>query len=248
MEQYDSKYFRGQGPLYLANRDANGAPTGFVFIGDVSAATLSPQIDRSEKLENVSGSSAIAVSALKSVKYGLSLTMDSVKAAHLAIALSASLTTKAAASVTDEAVTGYHDKFSALLHNKVSNVVVTDITGVTTYVADTDYVVKADEGIIEILSTGSIADAQALLVDYDYASQKHVKSDPGNVEKYLMFGGINTADNDKRTRCEVYKCKLDPGALSLITADVQGVTINGVVELDALRAAGDQLFSWKIED
>lgn len=247
-EQHDSRYFRGQGPLYLAQRDANGNPTGFTFIGDVSQATLQPQIERSEKLENVTGSSAVAVSTLKAVKYGISLTMDSIKASHLALALAASITTVAAASVTDEAHNGYHDKMIGLDNIKVSNVVVTNDTGATTYVVSTDYIVHPDEGMIEILSTGSITDGQALLIDYDNAAQKHVKSDPGSTEFYLRFSGINTADDDKRTTCEIYRVKLDPGALSMITEDVEGVQVNGVVELDSLRTAGDQLFSWKIED
>ncbi len=248
MEQFDSKYFRGQGPLYLADRDASGNPTGFVFIGDVSAAELQPQIDRTEKLENVSGSSAVAVSTLKSVKYSLNLTMDSVKAAHLALALSGTLTAIIAGSVTDQSHTANLDKFFKLQHTKVSSVVVTDSAGTTTYVDGTDYVLRADEGVIEVLSTGNITEGQALLVDYAYAAQSLVQSNPGNVEKYLMFSGINTADNDKRMRCEIYRCKLDPGALSMITEDVQGMQINGLIELDALRPAGDQLFSWLVED
>jgi len=247
-ELYDSNYFRGQGPLYIGSRDSAGEPSGLIFVGDVSEASLTPNIERSEKLENVTGGSAVAISTLKRVQYNISLKLDSVKPEHLALAISGTSTAKAAASVADEAHTAYLDKHTRLQHTNVSSVVVTGSGGSPTYVKDTDYVEHLDEGIIEFISGGTITDSTAVEISYDYAAQHHVKSDPGQTERYLVFSGINTANNDKRMRCEVYRCKLDPGVLSLITADVDGITLNGVIELDSLRAAGDQLYSWKIED
>ena len=248
MEQFDSRYFRGQGPLFIAQRDAAGVPTGFVFVGDLGEASLTPNVDRVEIRENVSGISAVANSFIRGVQYDLTLRMRSIRRDHLAQALQGAATAKTAASVTDEAHTGYHDKFIALDHNKVSAVVVTDSTGVTTYTAGTDYVLQADEGLVEILSTGTITDGQALLIDYSYAAQSHVQVAPTNQEFYLMFAGINTADNDKQTRCELYKVTLDPSVLSLITDEHAEMPLSGRVLLDTLRPSGDQLYSWKIED
>ena len=86
------------------------------------------------------------------------------------------------------------------------------------------------------------------LVDYSYAAQHHVAADPSNKEVYLVFAGLNRADNAKQTRCEIYKAKLDPGVLGLIQEEHAEIPITGRVLLDSLRPAGDQFFSWKLED
>lgn len=248
MEQFDSKYFSGQGPLFIGARSATGEPTGLLFVGDISEASLTPNVETAEIVENVSGSSGIGSSFTKRVEYQFSATLRSMKPAHLAEAIQGSNTTKAGASVTDEAHTAYLDKFTRLQHNKVSAVTVTGSAGTPTYVANTDYILHADEGLIEFVSGGTITDATAVLIDYTYAAQSHVKAAPGNTERYLVFAGMNRADNDKQTRCEIYKIKLDPGVLGLIQEEHAEIPITGRVLLDTLRPSGDQFYSWKIED
>ena len=248
MEQFDTRYFRGQGKVFIGDRDASGNPAGLIFVGDLSSGELTPNMERNETIENVTGSNGVGSTYLKRAQFNINLAMRSIRHDHLAIALHGSDTAKAAASVTDEAHNGNHDAFIRLQHTKVSSVVVTDDTGVTTYTEGTDYILYADEGMIEILSTGTITQGQALLVDYAYAAQHHVKVSPHNLDKYLVFAGKNSADNNKQTRCEMYKVKLDPGVLSLITEDTTDMAISGTLQLDTLRAAGDQFYSWKTED
>jgi hypothetical protein len=247
-ELFDSKYFRGQGKMFLADRDATGKAINAIFIGDCSAANISPNVSRGQHLESVSGARAIAASWIDSLQYTLSLTLHSVKGAHLARALQGASTAKVSASVTNEAHTAKDDAFIILAHNKISAVTITDVAGPTTYVANTDYVVHANEGLIEVLAAGSIADASVVHVDYTYAAQTHITTDPGNVAKYLIFAGKNTADSDKQIRCECFKVKIDPAALPMLGTDVANMTMSGVVEKDTLRTSGDQFFSWKIED
>ncbi len=250
MEQFKSKYFRGQGAMFLADRDASGNAINALFIGNCSSAGLTANVERGEKVESVTGGGATDASFIKRVSYTLALEMDSIRKDHLKMQLQGTLTDKVGASVTDEPHVGYHDGFVLLDHTKVSTVVVTDSAGTTTYTegAANDYVLKGDQGMIEILAGGSIADVQALLIDYVYAAQAHVSASASNLEKYLVFAGMNSADNDKQTRVEVYKVKLDPSVMDLITDDTASATINGTVQLDSLRAVGDQLFSWKVEE
>lgn len=247
MEQFESKYFRGQGPLFFGYRDVDGNPTGLNFGGDASVVDLTPSVERSEKIENVTGKSGVAVSSLKSTKYNLSITLASVKPEHLAIALDGSTSTVAGTSVLDEAHIAYLDKFTPVQKTKISAVVVTGAGGTPTYVENTDYILHADKGMVEFIPGGTITDAAPVLVDYDFASQSSIKTNPGNRERYIVFAGMNTADDNKQTRCEIYKAKIDPGALNLITEDITDITITGTVELDSIRPAGDQLFSWLIE-
>lgn len=248
-EQFDFIFWRGQGPLLLSPRDSSGNPTGFVFVGDVESVEGQPNVSRRNIKENVSGQRNTAASFITEQETAITINLKSAKPAHLAEVLQADLTTKTAASVTDEAVTASLDKFIQLAHIKVTSVVVTDSTGTTTYVADTDYVLHADEGFIEPQSTGSISEAEALLVDYDYAAQKHLAANPANTELYASFPGINTTNNDKRGRCEIYRLQIDPGFLSLIQQDQEAsISVNAVMLVDSLRAAGDRLYGWKFED
>lgn len=248
MESFDSRFFRGQGKIFIGSRDAAGNPSGLVFVGNVSTAELTSNIERASKIESVSGNGAVGSSFIKSSKYGVSLSLSSIKAAHLKEAIHGIVTAKSAASVTDEPHTGYLDKFIRLINTNVSSVVVTDSTGITTYVADTDYIADLAAGTIEILSSGSITEAEALLVDYSYAAQTHTSVSPNNEEKYVIFDGVNSADNDKKVRCEMYKVKFSPGAVSMITDETTDAQLEGEIELDSLRAAGDQFYSWKTED
>lgn len=76
----------------------------------------------------------------------------------------------AAPDVTNEAVTADHNTWVALANKRVrgGTVVVTNDNGTTTYAEYTDYVVDYGNGKLMALSTGTITDNQALLVDYTY--------------------------------------------------------------------------------
>lgn len=247
-ELFDTKYFRGQGAMYMGTRSAAGEPENLVFIGDLGEATMESDVTRSEIIENTTGQGGVGSTSLTRVQYNLNIMMRSAKPPHLALALQGVASAIAAGSVTDQPHVGRIGKFLRLQHVKVSAVVVTGPGGTPVYSGVTDYLVHADQGMVEILSTGTIADGTALLIDYAYAAQNHVTTNPANIDRYIVFAGKNTANNDKQTRCEIYKVRLDPGALALITSEETEYPITGRVLLDSLRPAGDQFFKWKIED
>lgn len=247
-ELFDTKYFRGQGPLYIGRRSAVGEPDDLIFVGDVGEVTMEPQIDYSEVIENVTGQGGIGSSSLTRVQYEMQIMMRSVKPTHLALALHGVASVIAAGTVTDQVHIARPGKFVRLQHVKVSTVVVTGTSGTPVYIAGTDYIVHAEQGMVEILSTGNITDGLQIAIDYAYAAQNHVTTNPGNIDRYIVFSGKNTANNDKQTRVEIYKVRLDPGAPGLITAEETEYSIGGRVLLDSLRPAGDQFFKWKIED
>ena len=252
-EQFDTKYFSGQGPVFIAERAASGQLMGLEFIGDMTTVTLTPSVDKETITENVSGLSAVGASFTKSVKYDLSMQMRSIKPGPLSIALQSSNTAKTAGTVTNEEHIAYKGKFIALKHTNVSNVQVS-MAGAQNSVdyyappAANDYILHADIGMIEVLDAGTIANAEALAIDYSHAAQHHLAVAPENKEYYLVFSGMNRADNNKQTRCEMYKVQLSPSSLAMIESKSAEMPITGTVMWDALRPAGDQLFSWKLED
>src|SRR5680860_1205105 len=100
-EQFDTRYFRGQGPLFMGARDAAGNPAGLIFVGDLGEATVTGNIERAEIRENVSGIGALGSSFVRAVNYELSISMRSIKRDHLARAAGGRVQ-KASASVSNE--------------------------------------------------------------------------------------------------------------------------------------------------
>ena len=249
-EDFSSEYWSGQGPAFLAELDSNDEPLGSEFIGDAPAIRPESTPTRVKIKENVTGNRNTAASFISNTDRGVTITLQSTKPEHLKHRLQGDLTVSPAGSVTDEAVTGHHDKFLTLAHVKCSNLVLTNSAGSTTYVANTDYVFHGDEGMVEILSTGSITDGEALLADYDYAAQKRITVNPRDRNYMLVCPAINRARDGKRGRLIIYKLNLDPGSIELIQDGDEGerAEIRGELLLADKRPAGDQLFRFDAED
>lgn len=248
MELYDSRYYSGQGPVMLAERGVNGLPLGYTFIGDVGDVTLTPNVTTETVIENVTGSSGTGTQFITRVEYNFAMNMRSIKNAHLAISLQASNTAKASAQVQNEAHIAYAGKLVVLNNIKVSAVTVTNSAGTTTYDAGDDYILDAAKGTLDIPAGSAITDGSVINVDYTHAAQHHLSTNPGQRDYSLAFAGVNRADGNKQTRCEIYQLRLSPSSLNMISQNAIEQAITGTVILDTRRAAGDQFFSWKIED
>jgi len=74
-----------------------------------------------------------------------------------------------AGNVTDESITAAIGLWLPLQYKSISNVVVKDSGGTTTYTAGIDYEVDEQEGLIRVLPGGAINDGDNILVSYDYA-------------------------------------------------------------------------------
>lgn len=237
-EDFSSRYFRGSGRVFVG--PYADSPGNLVFIGD-AAVEATADVQRTEVVERVSGSRGIGASLVDRTQFNLTLNMRSIKPDHLAAAIRGTSTTVAASSVTDEAHTAKLGRFSKLAHGSVSSVVVTGTGGTPTYVAGTDYTVHAEGGMIEWLAGGTIGDDDPAEIDYDYAAQHDVDSAPDNVPVHIVVDAINEADGG-RVQVDFWRVKLDPGAFPPIGDNPAEATLNGVVERDDTRSAGDQFF------
>lgn len=248
MELFNSIYYRGQGPAFLAPIDSAGNPLGFGFTGDLEDISGTPQISTNKVRENVTGKRLVAASIEGETSYPVSLTFKSLKPEHAAVSLQGDLTARAAGSVTDEVVVARHDKFTRVARVKCSNPVLTHTSGTPTYVEGTDYIFYGDEGMFETLSTGAIADGESCKLDYDYAAQKHFSANPQTTNYMLVFPGKNTVTG-KRGRCTIFKLQMPPGFLGLIQPENEAsVQVNAELLIDTLRAEGNQLYEWDWED
>lgn len=113
-----------------------------------------------------------------------------------------------AGSVAAESVTFYHDKWVKLV-----NVNVTDGTVlIGTFVEGTDYVVDERKGMIKALSTGTMTDATAEDVAYDFTAITGYKV-VGHTKQSVrtrIFGDMEDQATKKRGELEVFDARLRP--------------------------------------
>ena len=242
--------YSGKGKLYISGRDSStGAPTGYDDIGNCSALTISPSVTTFSHEESRTGKNLVDKTIISSVAYGFSMTLDSVAKEALELYMYATTSTSAGASVTDEAATAVHDKAFKLTGSNITagSIVVTNDTGVTTYVLDTDYVIDDETaGLIRVLSTGAITDGQALLVDYTNGATETINPAAGqaNIEKRIMFAGLNRARDNSPVTVEFYKVQLEQAQEWTLINDEEFASfqINGQILLDTLQPASTGQF------
>ncbi len=91
-------------------------------------------------------------------------------------------------AVTSESKTFPADETLTLDHSQVSSVVVKNEAGDTTYVADTDYIIDEANGKIARITTGAIASAATVKVDYSWL-------DPSTVLAADIIGDVDVDGN-----------------------------------------------------
>lgn len=104
-------------------------------------------------------------------------------------------------AVHKTSVTGEQHTFDSndqidLGHEGLSNVVVKNQDGTTTYTEGTDYTVDYVEGIITRVSTGAISSGATVAIDYDYA-------DPTQVQNSEIIGTTDASGN--RTGMQLWR-------------------------------------------
>jgi len=157
--------------------------SGYRTFGNIPEISLSRAITELEHFTPKTGKRLLDKTLITETKLGINFKIDEFDDLNLnAIVFGNGVTdaSYASGSVVDEAHTAKLDRFLFMAKDKISAVVVTDSTGATTYVLDTDYTIEdAALGIIKILSTGSITADEALLIDYSYAAGTRNRIVPG---------------------------------------------------------------------
>lgn len=185
------KAYAGAGTVYMAPVDENGNKTGdFRQVGDAYPLSVQVQTDQIKKKSRmVERAGQVIAARTKISDDGITgnLTLHEWNAANLAWALSGSAValTTGSAAVTDEAITApaadeWIQVGGANKRRNISAVTVTTSPAGTTYVEDTDYKIDSALGLFTIISTGSISEDDALLIDYSYAAESGYRVDIGS--------------------------------------------------------------------
>ena len=250
-------YYSGQGSLYIAERDSSGKAMGFTPLGNVPELTLNIETTKFEHKESESGQRLLDMTITKEKKGTFEFKLDNLNLDNLAMSLWGVKATVAGATVAVENVTLPADTAGgvrfALAHPTVSAVTVKDLTGVTTYVLNTDYTVDAKNGVIIPKAGGAIVAAADLLtapatlvlhVGYTYAGYTKVDAftQSSAPERWLRFEGINTVD-DKAVIVDLFKAQFEPmTGYALINDELGVVSMKGALLADALQLTGSKFF------
>lgn len=195
--------FVGSGDLYVDRLTDNGESTGFLLVGNAIKVELKPESDTKDRVSRKRdsyGQVLDSVSIPKPTK--LSISIDELQKTNLAIALMGTLseTTALSGSVSPGSVgisnftAGSFDVWNSLPHTHISNVTLMDKDAVVEYVISEGYSLNERLGLISVLSTGDITEAQELRIAYDYAvpaQSKIAGSTVSTVKARIKMDGIN---------------------------------------------------------
>jgi len=205
--------YLGSGKLYARTQ---GAAAGLMELGNASKLEIAVKEDK-QKLKDFSkpgGGTYASVSRISEAT--LQMTLNDLNKTNVARAVFGTESAVTGATIADEAVTAYKGAIVPLLHPNPTAVTVSHTSGTPNYVANTDYEVRA--GGIYIIPAGAITDAQALKVDYTFASYDKVEAmTSSSILLELHFEGLNEANSGKPVIVDIYKAQLSPTkALSLL--------------------------------
>jgi len=225
-------YFRGQGKVLMASRNAAGEPLAFRDVGNVPTLEIGLESDIEEHKESRTGNGLTDLRLLKGLTSSAKFMMEEFTKENLADAMYGGYSEITAGTVTDEPLADDNVLVGDILRlakPNASSIVIKDSTGSPlTLVEGTDYEVhSAEHGSIKILNLGAFV--QPFTADYSNAVATNVNLLTANLqERWLRFEGLNMADTGQPVLIELYRFSYDPAkVLSLISDDLTGFELEG---------------------
>jgi hypothetical protein len=212
----------GQGCVYICKRDAQGRKTQCSDTQDVSALTISPSETTVEHMEHCSGKQQVDSSVNFRPTVTGNIVFDSLDDEWLAFFYKGTRSTIASGTVTGEAHVLGADKIlftnqTNITTNK-ANITLAATAPAAAVIPAEDYTVS-HTGKIQIVQSNV---ATAVTVGYAYGAATQVAAYTGNAneEYWLVYEGINLADQERPVIVDIYKCKFSQdGSQELISED-----------------------------
>jgi hypothetical protein len=236
-------YFSGQGKLKLAPL-TNGVPaSGHRWVGNVPDFKPAFAATKLDHKESYTGQRLPDKSLTTELKSTFTATLEDWSPENVALATRGTAQKTTSGAVTNELspATLAVGETWYLKNGNVSALVITDSTGTPVTVDTADYTLDAAYGAITIVDlTGYTLPLKAAytkgVVDVVPFFTEAVK------EVSLMFEGINTADDNKKVRVELYRVALDPTKeMGLITEQFSQFVLEGTALIDSTKGE-DPLF------
>ena len=219
----NTRLFRGQGKVFLAERSPLGQPLGFEFVGNVSDLKISPKTESITHKESQTGDNAVDAKIEKGLEIEVTYNTCSTYKANLKRLIYGKLTeVLAGVSITNEAVIARLGKASILDHiNLASFSSLTDDGGSTTFVAGTDYHIDLGSGMLEHAAAAGYSEGDTLRANYICNGEEAIAAfESNNRNFWLRFNGLNSAEDDAPVVVDIPNIRFEPlKELSLINDD-----------------------------
>lgn len=224
-------YTLGKGIIYF-DQLVDDAYTGELDLGNAPAVTLAIDLDTLDHFSSRGGLRAKDKRVVQEITPAINFTLDELSPENLALLFMADIAevSQAAASVGAEPVTAKLDKYVKLTKRAVASGTVV----VGAYTEGTDYEIDYTVGRIKALSTGSIAENEALSVTYDCNQYDYTQV--SMVAQTEIEGAIRfVSDNPVGPAMELilWKVSLTPaGETAFIGDDWSTLEFNGEILKD----------------
>lgn len=236
-------YFSGQGKVKLAPIVNGVIAGGHRWVGNVPDLKPSFKATSLKHKESYTGQRLQDKQITSELDASFTATLEEWSPENVALATRGTVQKTTSGSVTNEAspVGLQAGDTWALANGNVSSVVIKDSATTPATVAPTKYNVDPVMGTVEILDvtgltlplTASYTKGIVTVVPFFTEAVKEVS---------LLFEGINTADDNKKVRVELYRVALDPTKeLGLISENFGQFQLEGTALIDNTRGA-DPLF------
>lgn len=226
----------------MGERGENGRPTCLHAVGNVSDAQLSFDIQTDDHRSSQDCARSVDFRNTTEVSANLALTLESLDARNLALAMYGDRTTEAAGAGTEtvefqEIGCWYPLEFVGL--DAATPAVITGLT------EDTDFEVDYTGGLVRLIEggAGQVGEAD---VQFAYPEQEHIEGLTNTTppERFLRFVGLNTASDCTPVVIDVYRVSVGPLTnLPLINTDIAQMPLNLGVLSDNTRTEGSPFFT-----
>jgi len=217
-----SRSFISGGTLSFAtiNASTDVVESGYDSMGYCASVDISFETTKAENVSSLYGAKEIVATVVTDKTGTINITLNDYQKSNLANALYGSVTDNVAAAAEAESIVAKLDRHVPLsgFLDATGTMTVKDVTDVTTYVEDTDYVVS--DGSIYFVDGGAISEDDVIHVVYDKLAESVIEAfTVDNLILALYFDGVNL-DNSKRTKSFFHKVQLDPtSSYNLLAAD-----------------------------
>jgi len=240
----DSKYFKGQGKVYLATLDSSDAvDSGFRFIGNVPDLRLPMSTNKVEHRESITGKQGKDLIVYQYIDGKVMFTLEDFSKENLALAFQGTSSSISGATVTDEPVAAKLG-FSVPLANINLSAFASLEIGSTPITATGNYTVDLKGGMLTFPAApvdGTLTEAAALLATYTFGSYIKTTGFSATRKNYwLRFNGVNTVNNNSPVIVDVFKVSFDiQKELALINnTELSKLELEGDVLLSAVGTDG----------
>jgi len=161
------------GNVSMAPYKTDGTLGALKLVGNTTKLALKPNSTKKEQKSKMRGSYGTAITTVMLPDpTDFSVTLQRIDKQNLLYQFlgSEAAYTQAAGTVSNEASEAVLDGWVQLSKEKISNVVITNSAGTTTYTLGDDYELNADLGMYRALTTGDIVEGEDLQVDFAHAA------------------------------------------------------------------------------